>query len=195
MIEQLNESLKRLWQRIMMSTAQCIINTVIDSGGIQIVQLGLGGGAVKDNTPRMQEYGFTSNPPPGTFAIALFVGGDTSNGVVVATDNIGVRPTGLAPGEAKMYDNLGKYFYLSAAGIVIEANGMPVTVNNATHVTINASDKVTMETPLLRVSGDIIDNYHTNLNGMSQMRTIYNSHTHGGVQAGASNTNVPNQLE
>lgn len=188
-IPRLERLIERLYTRIMSNVAQCIITIVNDAGGIQTAQLNLGAQRIKDATPRMQEYGFTSNPPPGSFAIAEFVGGDISNGVIIATDNFQFRPTGLAPGEAKMYDNLGKFIYLSAGGIVIEAGGMPVQLLNA--------GTVTMNTPLLRVTGDIIDNYSTQTHTMAAMREIYDTHTHNYNPGpySATATGIPNQPE
>lgn len=99
-----------------------------------------------------------------------------------------------------IYSQDGKQIYLTASGgIVIDAKNQAVTVNNATTVTINAATKVRMVTPLLEVTGDIIDNAGSNAHNMAQMRSIYNTHTHPivNVQTGSSttNTNAPSQTE
>ena len=187
----LQQKIDDLKRRILNYMVQGIITVVNDAEAIQKLQINLGSGYVRDNTLRIQEYGFTSNPPPGTFGVVLAAGGNITDAVIVACDNPKFRPTGLASGESQMYDNAGKYVYLSSAGIVIEANNMPVTVNHATVVTINAATEVLMTTPILKVSGDIIDNYGTNNHSMAQMRTLYNEHVHGGVQTGGGNTAIP----
>lgn len=199
MLEAIKDEIARLRRRILLSVVQGIVNIVNDTPGIQIMQVGLGSGYIRDNTPRMQEYGFTSNPPSGGFAIVLSAGGNISDAVVIATDDPRYRPINLNSGEAKMYDNVGKFIYLSAAGIIIDAAGSPVTIENASTVTINASGTVTvntsadvvLNTPLLKVSGDIIDNYGTNTHTIGEMRTLYNEHYHGGVMSGGSNTDTP----
>lgn len=116
-----------------------------DSGNVQMLQVQLGSSDVRDNTPRLAEFGFSSMPPDGSDLIVLFVGGDRSNGVIIASGHIASRPQNLAPGESKLYCQDGKYVHMTAAGgIVIEAKGQPVTVNNASTVTINASSDVTV---------------------------------------------------
>lgn len=182
------DEIQRLKQRLLQVVVQGIIKTVIDSGGIQVMQLDMGSGYIRDNTLRVQEYGFSSNPPAGSYAVLLSAGGNITDAVVVATDNPKLRPKNLADGESQMYDNVGKMIYLSAGGIIIDAKNTPVTINNATTVTINASTDVILNTPLLKVSGDIIDNYASNNHTVSQMRGIFNAHVHSGVQSGGSNT-------
>lgn len=113
----------------------------------------------------------------------VFVGGDRSNGIVIATGHQASRPTGLEVGECIVYDFFGKFIRLTQDdGIVIEANGSPVTVSNATTVTINASDEIVMNTPTLQVNGDIkaSGNITDAKRSMAADRLIYNGHTHGG---------------
>jgi hypothetical protein len=56
-----------------------------------------------------------------------------------------------------------------------------------------------MVTPLLEVTGDIIDNAATNPHTMAQMRSIYNTHTHPvpNVQLGGPGTatSAPSETE
>ncbi len=106
-----------------------------------------------------------------------------------------------------LYSLIGQQVYLSTSGIVVEAKGLPVTVNNASDVTWNCSGKfkvvapggVEFDTPMVKSSGDIIDNSATNANTMAAMRTIYNGHKHvvTGVQSGSSQvtSNTPTQTE
>jgi phage gp45-like len=75
------------------------------------------------------------------------------------------------------------------SGIVINANNQPVTVNNATTVIINAATGVQMNTPVLKVSGDIIDNANGgNTATLKNLRDAYNQHNHQvqNVQTGGS---------
>lgn len=178
----------RITRRIQTAIGRGRINTVNDSGPIQYVQVSYSKIETKDNIPRVMEYGYTSNPPYKTDAVAVHVTGDRSNAIVVGTNHQPSRPKSLATGEVMLYQLNGIQVYLSNAGLVMNAAAMPVTVNNATTVTINASGDVIMNTPLLKVSGDIIDNAGTNTDTMAGMRTKYNSHTHNvvNVQTGGS---------
>ncbi|MBR7961255.1 phage baseplate assembly protein [Burkholderia vietnamiensis] len=200
--------LERVARRVLLSLARALVTTVNDAGGVQMMQVKLNGLETRDNTPRVVEFGLTSNPPVGSDAIVVFLGGDRSNGVVLGTNHQPSRPKTLAPGETMVYSQDGKYVYLTASGgIVIEAKGQPVTVNDASNVTVNCSGVfkvvapggVQFVAPTVTSTGDIQDNTATNSHTMAQMRSIYNTHTHPivNVQTGGStiNTNAPSQTE
>lgn len=174
--------IERVARRVLLSLARALVTTVNDSGGVQMMQVKLNALETRDNTPRVAEFGLTSNPPVNSDAFVVFLGGDRSNGVVLGTVHQPSRPKNLASGETMIYSQDGKSIYLTASGgIVVDAKNQAVTVNNATTVTINAATKVRMVTPLLEVTGDIIDNAGTNTHNMATMRAIYNTHTHNVV--------------
>lgn len=191
MSENLMHSLRRLSQRVMSALARATISLVDDSGRVQLLQIKASGMQTIDRLPRFAEYGFSSNPPANSEAIVLFVGGDRSNGVVVATGNAQFRVTNLAPGEICISDNTGQKVYLSQAGMVLDGGGKPITLTN--------TPKVRAETPLMECTGDIIDNCDTNTRTVAGMRAVANMHTHPivNVQTGGStiNTQPPTQPE
>lgn len=192
--------IERTARRVLMALARGLITTVNDAGGVQFMQVKLNALETGDNRQRMAEFGLTSNPPINSDAIVLFLGGDRSNGVVVATGHQPSRPKNLAPGETMLYSQDGKYVYLTASGgIVVEAKNQAVTVNDATLVTINAATKVRMVTPRFECTGDIVDNCDTTGRSMAAERTIFDGHNHNvtNVQGGGSTitSNAPNQQE
>ena len=130
------------------------------------------------NTPRMSEFGFSSGLPLGSDVLLAYLGGDRSNAVAIGSNHRQYRHTGLKSGESVQYNQWGMYFKLTEQGIEIEANNQPVTVSNATTVTIVATDEVYMKTPRLRVSGDIIDNAESNSTTLKNLRDAYNEHDH-----------------
>ncbi len=173
-------------------------------GATQTVQVAFLGTAnagpeIRDGIPSMQLYGLASATLPGCDYGVAFLSGDRSKGVAVASNDQRYRPGTLQPGEVMLYDNQGRQIYLSASGVIINANGAQLTVNGASTVTVNATTAVILDTPVLKCTGDIQDNYQTNTRTMAQMRSIYDGHTHpvSGVQAGSSNvtTSAPNQTE
>ena len=106
----------------------------------------------------------------------------------------------MSEGESKQYSADGKFIYLTAKnGIEIFANNQPVTINGATTVTINAANEIIANTPILKCSGDILDNFETNNHTVAQMRAIFNSHNHAvnEVESGGSTviSNSPNATQ
>ncbi|WP_186247321.1 phage baseplate assembly protein V [Burkholderia gladioli] len=189
------------------------VTLVDDSGPVQIVQLRMNGLEVPAGRYRVPEFGFSSNPPIGSDALALHVAGDRSAGAVVGTNHQQSRPRGLAPGESILYSQDGKCIYLKDGAIVVEAKGQDVVVNDAANITLNCSGDCTMNiggkldvvapggvnftTPLVGSTGDMQDNTETNNETMKGMRELYDTHTHNvqEVQGGDSTitSNVPNQ--
>lgn len=174
---------ERLYGRLMMAIGRGRITAVNDGGNVQKLQVQLGADEVRDTTPRLVEYGLTSVPPAGTDVLAVFLGGDRSNGVVIATGHQASRPKGLEVGEVCVYDDQGQMVHITRNGIVINGAGKPITVTN--------TPKVRMVTPLLEVTGDIHDRCDEGGRTMADMRDIYNQHTHGNVVSGPDRTDTP----
>jgi len=140
-----------------------------------------------DNREYFQHYGFTSRPKAGAEIIIIREGGHF---IAVASDDRRYRIS-LEEGEMAIYDDLGQKVHLKRTGIEVES---PVSiVATAPQVTVVASAKVTMTTPLLEVSGDITagGNISDGTRSMGADRAIYNSHTHPGDSGGT--TGQPNQ--
>lgn len=189
--------MESIFRRIQMMFGRGRVTYVDDSGPVQKVQVRLSGLETSDGRLRMMEFGFTSNPPDGTDVLALHISGDRSAGTVFATNHQKSRPTGLQPGESKLYSQDGKYVYMTAsAGITIFANGQNVVINGAANVTVNctgvykvvAPGGVQFVTPLVSSTGDIQDNSGTNADTMADMREDYDTHGHPvvNVQTGGS---------
>ena len=177
-------AIRRLGGRIISVVGVGVKTTGADDGPAQSLQVQLGSGEVRDNTPRLAEYGFTSMPPDGAHVTVLFVGGDRSNGVVIATGDPGSRKRNLQSGESAIYDNQGKCIHLKDGSIEIEAAGQPVTVSGATEVTVNGSTSITLKAPsiTLKNAGAAIKSLCT-----QAFMDLFNAHTH------PSNGAVPTQ--
>lgn len=180
--------LKTLYRRTMMMLGVAKVTMTSDAGSVQKVQY-KNQLEVRGGTLRLMEFGFSSSLPPDSDVLVAYLAGDRSSAVVIASGHKASRHANLQPGETVLYNLWGQFIKLTEDGIVIEANGQTVTVNNATQVIINASDSVEMNTPVLKVSGDIIDNAGTNTKTLKDLRDTYNGHHHGvkGVQTGNGN--------
>lgn len=158
------------------------VKLVRDDGPVQMLQVDLGPtGAtgplgLRDNTPRVAEYGFSSSPPPGSVVIVLALGGDRTEAVAIASHHQATRPTDLQPGEAMLYNGLtGAYVRLCADGKIRSKGDW-----------IHDGD--------LDVTGDIRDRSGDGGTTVHEIRSSYNAHKHGGVATGAGQSGVPDNL-
>lgn len=167
-----------LARSLRLMVGRAVVRLVNDGLKMQSVQVSLLADEVRDDVERMQEYGFTSHPHPGAEAAVVCVGGERGHAVVIAVDDRRYRLKGLQQGEVALYTDEGDRIVLRR-GNAIEIS----TVN----LTINASEGVYMDTPLLHVNGHIRDSVRT----MAADRDIYNDHDHQGDSGGT--TSQPNQ--
>lgn len=175
MMRAMQKAAAGLKRRIYMLVGRAVLEAVKDDKNRQFVQVKMLAGEVKADVERIQQYGFTSNPLPGAQAVVFCVSGNRDHPVVLAVDDPRYRKTGLQPGEVAIYTDEGDFIQIKRGGEIL----------------IKAATKVRMETPLLEVTGDIIDRCDTDGKSMQNMREIYNTHTHPGDSGGT--TSVPNQ--
>lgn len=148
-----------------------VITRVTSDAPVQLVQLdGVAGEQLQDNE-LMQHYGFTSNPPAGTMAVVLPVGGKTAHGIVVATEHGSYRLRALKPGELAIYTDEGDSIVLKR-GRLIEVTTQTLRINATTKVEITtpdmvvtAANQVLMTTPLVKASAVVTADGKINGNG------------------------------
>lgn len=144
---------------------------------LQNLQLRLLADEVKDNVEHLEPYGFTACPLAGAEALAGFIGGDRSHGVVIVVADRRFRLQGLKPGEVALYTDEGDRLHFKRERIIdIET----VTLN------IKASDSVNFDTPLIKTNGRIESDGDQVAGGVSQI-----SHPHGGVKQGTEQSGPP----
>jgi phage baseplate assembly protein V len=181
--------INRLYHRLMMLIGRGKVITGDDAGATQLLQVKFSSIEVRDNTPRLAEYGLVSMPPGDSDALVVFVGGDRSAGVVVATGNQSARMRNLAVGEVAIHDDQGQSVYITRTGIVINGGGLPVKIMNTSQVTLDTPQVVM--TGNLHVNGNIVadgDISDHTTKTMAGMRTAYNGHTHPDPQGGSTGT-------
>jgi phage baseplate assembly protein V len=148
LLQQLRHLLRPLKTRIANAIARAVVNVVSDGGKLQVVQLGLLEGEVRDDCERFQEYGFTSVPLPGAEAVVVFPGGDRGHPLVVAVDDRRHRPRDGQPGEVAIYHKDGATVFLKDGGDIeiVPGNGGEVRIGSA-----SASDPVALKSDLQAV--------------------------------------------
>ncbi len=197
--------------RIKLLARRCILSAILDDNPVQTVSVKLFRGEERTGVERIQEYGFSSVPREGAQAIVLFLGGECSHPVVIATDDRRYRPTGQAPGDSMMYTDkdreAGHRIHLVSGDRSIRARGesLIIHVDGEAKVvcktaaieagetaTIRAGKEILLDTPVMKCTGDIIDQIGGTGTSMARMRETYNAHVHPENDHGGP-TGVPSQ--
>ncbi|EHM03449.1 bacteriophage Mu Gp45 protein [Acetobacteraceae bacterium AT-5844] len=112
--------------------------TALAGKGLRRAQVRFDDAETRDETPLVQQYGFASRPLPGADAILVFVGGNRSKGIVIATNDRRYQIE-LAPGEVALHTDEGDFVHIRRGGTI----------------GIRAATKVEIDTPLLTTTGRI----------------------------------------
>ncbi|MEX3688851.1 phage baseplate assembly protein V [Paraburkholderia sp. BR14263] len=140
---------------------RAVLSIVGSDAGVQLVQgQGVAGETLQDNE-LFQHYGFTSNPPAGTMAVVIPVGGKTAHGIIVATEHAAYRKKSLATGEVAIYTSEGDFIVLRQGRVIdISTQTLNINADNAVNIktgklTIDASDSVNANTPAVNASQQV----------------------------------------
>lgn len=148
-IDKLSAPLRR---RVRLMVSRAVLAAVNDAGGIQVVQVKLLEGEVRDGVERMQNYGVSSVPLPGAEGVMVCVGGDRDHGIVIAMDDRRYRIKGLQAGEVAVYTDEDKephhHRIIFKRGGAIEVLGKNITVT---------------ATETARIAGDVVQIHATSL--------------------------------
>jgi phage gp45-like len=110
--------LDRLWRRVLMAVMPVKITATDDSGPVHRAQVRGFAPETIDHMPVSQIYGLASHAMPGSDGVAVFLTGDRSSGVIIATGNQQYRLRDLAVGEVALYDNVGNIVHLHTDGTI-----------------------------------------------------------------------------
>ncbi|MDN8050313.1 phage baseplate assembly protein V [Burkholderia multivorans] len=125
---------------------RAVISLCVSDTPVQLAQVeGLAGEATPD-LEMFQHYGVTSNPPAGTMAIVVPLGGKTSHGVIVATENGSCRIQGLKPGEVAIYTDEGDSIVLRRGRIIdIQTETLNITATKGVNIdtpNVNVTERI-----------------------------------------------------
>lgn len=107
---------------------------------------GLAGETLQE-VEQMQQFGFTSHAPAGSEVIVLPLGGDTTHGIVIASEHGSFRVKNLQGGEVAVYDQSGSSIVLKQ-GRLIEMD--------CDNLVIRARQKVWIDSPLVEASAQVL---------------------------------------
>lgn len=140
----MTEIVNRIVNRVKSVIGKALIEAVTDSGEIQLVKISGLADEVQSDMERVQDYGLSSNPPSGSEAVVLYVGGNKDHGIVIKTDSGEFRVKELKSGEVCMYSKFGQT-------ILLDENGKTI-FNSGTDVAVKANALSTWLTTSLSVS-------------------------------------------
>ncbi|MDR3513788.1 MAG: phage baseplate assembly protein [Caulobacteraceae bacterium] len=168
----MNDVEHRNYRRIMMLVARGQLKVTDDTGNAQTAQVDFGphgsSGSLnlQDATPVIGLWGLAGNPPVDTDMLAISLGGDRNKSVVIGHSHQQHRLKNLGVGDAALYDVRGAYMWWQPAGLVVDAAGGNITVQNVDNITITNSGNVSLTTSgnvTATVSGDVTGNVTGNV--------------------------------
>lgn len=171
-------------RRVRLLARRAIVRLVYDGPKMQELQLAIMAGEVRDRVERWEDYGLTSHPRASAEALVLALGGNTGHSAVIRVADRRYRLRGLAEGEVALYDDQSQVVHLKRDRII--------HIYGCNVVRVEAAEKVRYETPLMEVTGEIIDRCDSGGRSMSQMRQVYDDHDHPETDNGGP-TGPPNQ--
>lgn len=182
-MDTLTRLLKNIQSRVLLMIGRGVLKAVSDNSNAQLCQVSLLDGELKSNVERIQDYGITSVPPEGSLATVLFVGGDRSNGLIIAAEDRKIRVKGLKAGEIAIYTDEGDEIYLKrgneialktktmtvSAEAAVDITAPTITLNGAVNIseTLNVTQNITGQAEVCDQTGN-----------MTTIRSIFDAHTH-----------------
>lgn len=171
-----------LERRAQLAIGRGVFSRLTKADGLNQIQIeGLAGEVIE--TDRPQPFGFKAHPVGGD-AIFVCAGGNRDHALVIMVDDRSC-PVPLAAGETCVYNADGEYAHFKGDG--------EIEVFAKQKIKLIAPLEVKIETAVLKVTGDIIDQCDSDGQSMQGMRKAFNDHTHRENGQGA-NTNTPNGL-
>lgn len=207
-------SLGGILRRIALMVGRGIVRICNDGEAVQTLQIGALSGEILPDVEKVQPYGFSSVPLPGAEVVFIAPGGLRENAVAIVADDRRYRFKGMKSGEVVLYTDEGDFirFHRGRRIEVVSGTQVDVTAPDVKIVTqrlsVEASESIamntasfslsaddcTIDTPTLKVTGDVLDKSAGGGKTMSSMRETYDSHTHNEVdKEGGGVTSTPNQ--
>lgn len=117
-MQALRRVLQPISSRINALLGRAVLDSVDDSGGMQLIKVSGVADEVIEKIPHPQPFGLSSMCPAGGQVVVAFIGGARDQGVAVVVDSTQHRKKGLSDGETAVYSSAGTYIYLKADGTI-----------------------------------------------------------------------------
>lgn len=140
--------LSPLSRRLRLMASRAVLSLISDATGMQIVQVKLLNGEVRNGIERYQQYGFTSVPLPGAEGIYLSLGADRDHGVIIVADDRRYRIKGLQSGEVAIYTDEDK---AAADHRIVFKRGKEIHITAGASSIVMTPTGITITTPSLDI--------------------------------------------
>lgn len=128
--------------RLIIGRGRVLLTVDNDQGPVQVVQARISADEVM-NLLRVPEFGFTSRLPKDTDVVAVFIGGDRQNGIIVGSNHQALRFKLENDGEMAVYDAFGKSIWFKKdGGIVLNGGAQKLTIENIAGLEVTTTDDV-----------------------------------------------------
>lgn len=180
-VHQTTRLLSPIWRRLRLLISRAVVTRSDAGNGLQRLQLTLLRGETKE-VEHLEPYGFTARPLKGAEAIAAAIGGARGHLVALVASDRRYRKRNLAEGEVALYTDEGDELVFNRGRIVRLTAGSAVEVT-APAVTVTASQSITLDTPLVEVSGALRVAQDATIGGIPFL-----PHRHPGDSGGTTGT-------
>jgi phage baseplate assembly protein V len=178
-IKDVRKVMRPVNRRLRMMASRGSVTLTDDTKAIQQLQLTVLNGEVIPNVQRVQQFGFSGNPPNGATAVVLCIAGSRSYPLVIALDDPASRATGLPQGASEMYDQAGNY----------------LRFHNDGTWSLHSTGNGTCDSPQVTFNGNLVVGGNLNVGGaaaVSGNQTIGgNLAVTGGISSGGTPLTVP----
>lgn len=189
----MKSALARIERTVQNLLARAIVTGLNTAKKCQMLQVELLPGEPKENVEHLEPYGFTSAPLTGAEGFALFPDGDRSHGVILMVADRRYRIKGLQAGEVAIYTDEGDSITLRRGKtMVLQTDNLEA---NTKTCTLNASEKITLNSPLVEATKDVKagGDMSDKKSSMQALRDTFNEHDHNENGDGGGTTDNPNQ--
>lgn len=187
MIRELNKLMDPLRRRVRLMISRALLSVINDGGGIQIVQVKLLEGEVRDGVERIQNYGFTSVPIPGAEGVMACVSGNRDHGIVIAMDDKRYRIKALESGEVAVYTHLDKEDHKHR--IIFKNDGSIECL--AKNVLVKATETARIEGDVVKIHAKTKFQFDCNGHGQQWLPNKINTWQVGAIPGSTNNINPP----
>lgn len=111
-----NSMIRPLRNRVYTMITRGIIETANDSGSMQFVKVTLLAGETREDIERIQNFGFSSNPPTSSECVAVAIGGNRDHLIILGDNDRASRIKNLLKGESVQYNSNGNKIHLKNDG-------------------------------------------------------------------------------